>query len=48
MCIICIDYQKQLISAHEARRNLGEMVTDPVHRGEIEAMLDADDIGLTD
>ena len=39
MCMICVDYQKQLITATEARRNLGEMVLDPEHREEIEALL---------
>jgi hypothetical protein len=42
MCIICVDFQKQLISAHEARRNMGEMVLDPNHRLEIELMLEKD------
>lgn len=40
MCIICIDYQKQILSADEARRNMGEMVIDPEHRLEIELMLE--------
>jgi hypothetical protein len=39
MCIICIDYQKQLITVTEARRNMGEMVIDPDHEIEIEMML---------
>ena len=43
MCIICIDYQKQLISAAEARRNMGEMVIDPEHKKEIEDLLDQTD-----
>jgi hypothetical protein len=43
MCIICIEYQKQLLTAAEARRNLPEVVTDPAHLAEVEAMLDADE-----
>ena len=39
MCIICVDYQKQLITADEARRNMTEMVVDPEHEIEIETML---------
>ena len=42
MCIICVDYQKQLLSAAEARRNMGEMVIDPEHREEIERLLEED------
>ena len=51
MCIICVDFQKQLLSVDEARRNLGEMVIEPEHREEIEKMLDDADsgfVGLTD
>ena len=48
MCIICVDFQKQLLSATEARRNMGEMVLDPDHREEIETLLDASEISMTD
>ena len=40
MCIICVEYQKQLLSVDEARRNMGEMVIDPAHREEIEKLLE--------
>lgn len=43
MCIICIDYQKKLITANEARWNMGEMVIDPAHRAEIERLLEEED-----
>jgi len=43
MCIICVEYQKQLLSVAEARRNMGEMVIDPEHREEIEALLAEDE-----
>lgn len=43
MCIICVDYQKQLITAAEARRNMGEMVIEPEHLEEIELMLEEDE-----
>ena len=39
MCIICIDFQKQLITVAEARRIIGEMEVDPDHEIEIETML---------
>jgi len=42
MCIICIDYQKQLITYAEAWRNLGEMGLDSVHRIEVGLMLEKD------
>jgi len=42
MCIICVDYQKQLLTADEAWRNMGEMVIDPEHRIEIGLMLEKD------
>jgi len=43
MCIICVDYAKQLLTASEARRNISEMVIDPQHRDEIEELLADDD-----
>lgn len=43
MCIICIDYQKHLITAAEARRNLGEIVVSLEHLLEIEDMLDQEE-----
>ena len=43
MCMICVDYQKQLLSAAEVRRNMGEMVIDPEHREEIEKLLEEND-----
>ena len=43
MCIICVDYQKQLITNAEARRNLGEMVIDDEHLGEVLRLLDEDE-----
>ena len=42
MCIICIDYQKQLITADEAWHNATEMALDPEHRLEIMLMLEKD------
>lgn len=41
MCIICIDYQKQLLTIPEVRRILTEMHQDldPEHLLEIEEML---------
>ena len=42
MCIICVDYQKQLITGAEAWRNLGEMVLEPEHRLEVQLMLELD------
>jgi hypothetical protein len=42
MCIICVDFQKQSITASEARRNMGEMVIDREHQLEIELMLEQD------
>lgn len=49
MCIICVDYQKQLLTVDEARRNMREMVLDPEHELEIEIMLYGDDgVSLTD
>jgi len=44
MCLICVDYQKQLLSAAEVRRNMGEMVIDSEHREEIAAMLAEDEL----
>lgn len=35
MCIICVDYQKGLLTTEEAWRNLGEMVIDSDHRQEV-------------
>ena len=43
MCIICVDYQKQLLTVDEAWRNLCEIVIDDDHREEVEAMLEADE-----
>jgi hypothetical protein len=44
MCIICIDYQKGLLTIAEARRNLGEMAEiDFEHFMEIEEMLSEDE-----
>jgi hypothetical protein len=40
MCIICVDYQKQLITAAEARRNMGEMDLTPEHREEVERLIE--------
>lgn len=40
MCIICVDFQKQLITADEARRNMGEMALTPEHREEIRVMIE--------
>jgi len=40
MCIICVDYQKQLLTAAEARRNMVEMVLEPGHREEIERLIE--------
>jgi hypothetical protein len=42
MCIICVDYQKQLLTADEAWRNVSEMVIDPEHQLEIMLMLEKD------
>ena len=39
MCIICVDYQKQLISIHDVRRNMAEMDIDLKHKKEIELMI---------
>lgn len=44
MCIICIDFQKKLITANEARRNMGEMEIDPAHREELDKLLDEQDM----
>jgi len=44
MCIICVDYQKQLLTATEARRNMGEMVIDRGHKLEILLMLEEDEM----
>ena len=40
MCIICVDFQKQLLTPTEARRNMGEMVIDKAHKLEILLMLE--------
>ena len=40
MCLICVDYQKGLLTAAEARRNIGEMVISDEHRDEIEIMIE--------
>ena len=40
MCIICVDFQKQLLTANEARRNMGEMDITPEHRKEIEVLIE--------
>ena len=42
MCIICVDYQKQLLTADEAWSNVGEMVIEPEHQLEIMLMLEKD------
>ena len=42
MCIICVDYNKQLITADEVRRNIGEMTLDRAHELEILLMLEKD------
>ena len=45
MCIICIEYQKQLITINEARRILSEMspeISDK-HLSEIEELLSDED-----
>lgn len=41
MCIICVEFQKQLITIQETRRILAEMhgVIEPKHLLEIEEML---------
>ena len=39
MCIICVDYLKQTITAEEAWQNMGEMILDVEHREEIIFML---------
>jgi len=44
MCIICVDFQKQLITPTEARRNMGEMVIDRGHKLEILLMLAEDEV----
>ena len=38
MCIICVDFQKQLITVAEARRIMGEMSVDHAHAAEMETM----------
>ena len=51
MCIICVEYQKGLLTPAEARRNAMEAVDDLKHLYEIEKMLEEDDedgVGLTD
>lgn len=40
MCMICVDYQKQLLTYNEAQRNLREMTLDPEHRIEVLLMLE--------
>lgn len=42
MCIICVDIQKDRLSAREARRNLGEMRAslDPEHVAEVEQLIE--------
>lgn len=40
MCMICVDFQKGLLTADEARRNMGEMVISDEHRDEIEIMIE--------
>jgi hypothetical protein len=42
MCIICVEFEKQRLTVGEARRNLGEMVSeiDEDHVLEVEEMLD--------
>lgn len=46
MCIICVDYQKQLISITEARNILTETwySMDPEHLEELERMLNEDEL----
>lgn len=42
MCLICIEFEKQRMTAGEARRALGEMIDDmePDHVREVEEMID--------
>lgn len=40
MCIICVEYQKGLLTAGEALRNMGEMAIEPEHREEINRMIE--------
>jgi hypothetical protein len=40
MCVICIDYQKQLLTADEARWNMREMNLPLEHQREIESMIE--------
>ena len=41
MCLICIEFEKQRMTAGEARRALGEMIGDlkPEHVEEVEEMI---------
>ena len=41
MCLICVDFQRQKMTAFEARRGLGEMgeVIGPEHAAEVEQLL---------
>lgn len=39
MCMICVDYQKGLLTASEAQRNMGEMVADSGHQEEIKNLI---------
>lgn len=43
MCIICVDFQKQLLTASEARRNAREMIDDLGHLYELEALIKESD-----
>ena len=40
MCMICVDYQKGLLTASAARRNAGEVISDLRHRFELEELID--------
>ena len=48
MCIICVDFQKQLITADEARWNMREMDLTPEHREEVEALISESERVLED
>ena len=44
MCLICVEYEKNKITLHEAYKNLGEMreTISIEHANEVETMLDYD------
>lgn len=51
MCLICVDFQRQKMTAFEARRALGEMVEviGPQHAAEVEQLLrDAEKVAQQD